>query len=153
METQVKSIFSKDLVTVRASDTLHEAERLMSNYSIRHLPVVDANDTLVGILSKSDFIALKHMDYGLKNLTVRTMMSSPVKTFPSSAKVRAVAQLFINKKISCALVAEGGEIVGIVTSEDLIKMLANKEELSAEAERIDLAELAEAGWISRTAMI
>ena len=152
METQIKNIFSKNLVTIRDTDTLHQADDLMNNYNIRHLPVVDATDTLVGILAKSDFIALKHVDSRLRDFSVKSLMSSPVKTVALSAKIKAVAQLFISKKISSSLILENGEIVGIVTSEDLIRMLANREDLCDESAQMDLAELASEGWISTTTL-
>ncbi|MEK6627316.1 MAG: CBS domain-containing protein [Bdellovibrionota bacterium] len=153
METQIKNIFSKNLVTLKDSDTLHQAEDLMNNHNIRHLPVTDANDTLVGMLSKSDFIALKHVDSRLREFTVKSLMSSPVKIVAANSKVKAVAQLFISKKINSALIVENKEVVGIVTSEDLIRLLAEREDLSSEAEKMDLAELASEGWISMTTLI
>ncbi len=152
METQIRNIYSKNLITLNESDTLHQAEELMNNHNIRHLPVIDSKDTLVGILSKSDFIALKHVDSRLREFTVKSVMSSPVKTVSANSKVKAVAQLFMSKKISSALILENGEVVGIITSEDLIRLLAEKEDLSAEAERMDMSDLASEGWISMTTM-
>lgn len=151
METHIKHIFKKDLVTLRDTDTLHQADELMNNYNIRHLPVVDDTNTLVGILAKSDFIGLKHVDSRMRDFSVKSLMSSPVKTVNITSKVKAVAQLFVNKKISCAMVSDGVEIVGIVTSEDLIRMLADPEEFSDELQ-MDLAELASEGWISTTTL-
>lgn len=152
METHVKHIFSKNLVTLRDTDTLHQAEDLMNNYNIRHLPVVDDTNTLVGILSKSDFIGLKHVDSRLRDFSVKSLMSSPVKTVDINAKVKAVAQLFVSKKISSCLIMDNGEVVGIVTSEDLIRMLANREESGDADQQMDLAELASEGWISATTL-
>lgn len=151
METHIRHIFKKDLVTLRDTDTLHEADELMNNYNIRHLPVVDDTNTLVGILAKSDFIGLKHVDSRMRDFSVKSLMSSPVKTVSLTAKVKAVAQLFVSKKISCAMVSDGVEIVGIVTSEDLIRMLADHEEFGDELQ-MDLAELASEGWISTTTL-
>ena len=152
MENQIKNICSKKLVTINESDSLHQADDLMNNHNIRHLPVVDADQTLVGILSKSDFVALKNLDSRLRQFTVKQVMSSPVKVVAANAKVKAVAQLFISKKISSALIIEADEIVGIVTSEDLIRLLADVEDISAEAEKMDLSELASSGWISMTTL-
>lgn len=150
MEKQLKNIYSKNLITIRESENLHDADELMNNYNIRHLVVVDESNTLVGILSKSDFIALKYVDSRLRNFTVKTMMSSPVKTIDRTAKIKTVAQLFISKKINCSLISDNGEIVGIVTSEDLIRILAEKDEFSESFAQLDLAELASEGWLGTT---
>ena len=152
METHIKHIFSKDLVILRDTDTLHQAEDLMNNHNIRHLPVVDNTDTLVGILAKSDYIGLKHVDSRLRDFSVKSLMSSPVVTVSITAKVKAVAQLFVSKKISSCLILENGEIIGIVTTEDLIKILANRKDFSDADLQLDLAELASEGWISATTL-
>ena len=43
--------------------------------------------------------------------------------------------------------------IGIVTSEDLIRLIADNDSLNAEAERMDLAALASEGWISSTTLM
>lgn len=146
MEKELKNIYSKNLITIRETETLHDADELMNNYNIRHLVVVDETNTLVGILAKSDFIALKYVDSRLRDFTVKSMMSSPVKAIDKTAKIKAVAQLFINKKINSSLISDNGEIVGIVTSEDLIKILAEKEYFKEAFAELDMAELLGEGW-------
>jgi CBS domain containing-hemolysin-like protein len=47
---------------------------------------------------------------------------------------------------------ENGEIAGIVTTEDLMKLLAKSESLKDEAERMDLLALADEDWISATSL-
>jgi predicted transcriptional regulator len=153
METQIKNILSKDLITVQETDSLQQAEDLMNNYNVRHLPVVDASRTLTGLLSRQDFSALRYVDSRLQQFKVKNFMSSPVISVGLNSKVKAVAQLFVAKKISSALIINNGEVAGIVTSEDLIKILAEAEDLSAEAEQMDLSELASEGWISSTTLL
>lgn len=151
MENKINRIYTKKLVSIKEGNTLAEAEDLMNNYNIRHLPVVDSEDILVGILSKSDFIGLKYADSRMSGFTVRDLMSSPVKAVAPDAKVRDVAKLFVDKKISCALVIKNDEAVGIVTSEDLLRLLAEKDS-SLVHEKLDLAAMADEGWISMTYM-
>ncbi|MFZ3230699.1 MAG: CBS domain-containing protein [Pseudobdellovibrio sp.] len=152
METQIKNIFSTNLITLKETDSLHNAESIMTNNNIRHLPIVDDENILVGILSRSDFIALKHVDSSLSKFKIQTLMSSPVKTLSITAKVKDVARLFITKKINSAVIVDHDDVVGIVTSEDLIQLLANSDTLSHETESMDLAELASEGWISMTTL-
>lgn len=152
METQIKNILTKKLITIAEDSNLSDADDLMNNYNIRHLPVVDSTDTLVGILSRSDYIALKYVDSRLAKFTVKNFMSTPVVVVSINSKIREVAQLFVNKKISSVIAIENGEAVGIVTSEDLIKLLAKNKEFASEVERLDLAALADEGWISMTAV-
>lgn len=152
MQTSVRNIYSSQLVTVKENAPLARAEELMNDYNIRHLPVVDAQDILVGMISKSDFIALKHNDSRYTERYVNEFMSKPVKAVKKTTTVKEVAQLFINKKISSVIVIDNDEAVGIVTSEDLIRLLADNADFMDEAEQLDLASLAEEGWISTTSM-
>lgn len=150
MENLIKKIYSNNLVTINESATLGEADDYMNNYNIRHLPVVDDENVLVGLISKSDYIALKFVDSRLKQFTVKEVMSSPVKAVSINTTVQDVARLFVSKKISSVIVVDKEEAVGIVTSEDLIRLLAEKPEVINEMEDLDLAALADEGWISNT---
>jgi CBS domain-containing protein len=152
MENKIKQIFSKNLVTVCESDSVADAEALMRRLSIRHLPVTDKEGYLVGLLSKSDYLAMLHLSIDLSSFKVKELMSHPVKTFSINAPVRSVAQTFVAQKINSALVMDKGEISGIVTSEDLLRLLAEKEETELDLDAIDLGALASDGWISATAL-
>ncbi|MBY0554048.1 CBS domain-containing protein [bacterium] len=153
MEANIKNIFSRRLVTIKADATLAEANDMMNNYNIRHLPVTDEKNTLVGLLSKSDFIALKYADSKMTSFKVKDVMSSPVKAVHKTATVKEVAKLFLNKKISSVLIVENDEAIGIVTTDDLIRLLADNVDFLNEAEQLDLASLADEGWISSTQYI
>jgi CBS domain-containing protein len=51
-----KSLMSSSLVTVRTFDSLDEAFDLVEEHHIRHLPVVDADGRLVGLLTQTDLL-------------------------------------------------------------------------------------------------
>ncbi len=152
MLMQIKNMYSKNLITIRESADLNSAEDMMNNYNIRHLPVVDDENNLVGMISKSDFVALKYVDSRLKSYTVKMFMSTPVKVVNKTTTIKQVAQLFIDKKINSVLVADENEVLGILTSEDLIRLLAEDSDYMNEAEQLDLAALADEGWISTTTL-
>lgn len=150
MESTIHRIYSGRVITVNENSALNEVEAKMNNYNIRHMPVVNDENFLVGLVSKSDYMALRFFESGLRQFLVKQVMSSPVKAVSKNTTVREVANLFINKKISSVVVVDNQEVVGIVTTEDLIKLLAEKPELTEESEQLDLAALAEEGWISNT---
>jgi len=152
MENKLKKIFSKNLITISSEDTIHEAEHIMKSRHIRHLPVIDRDGFLVGMLSKSDYMALQHLGIDLHSIKVRELMSSPVKTFSVNAPVKSVAQLFVAEKINSGLVMDNNEIIGIVTSQDLLQLLAETNELEDEIDKMDMGALASEGWISATSL-
>jgi CBS domain-containing protein len=53
-DTPVGEIASEDLVTVEPDDDLSDALKLMAQYQVRRLPVVEDNDRLVGVVSQAD---------------------------------------------------------------------------------------------------
>ena len=146
----INFIYTSKLVTVNENEELSQADDLMNNYNIRHLPVVDNAGVLSGILSKSDFIALKYVDSRLKNFKVKEVMTSPVKAVRNTSTVREIASLFLNRKISSVIVVANDEAVGIVTTEDLIRLLLKNLDAASEAQQLDLVALADDGWISNT---
>ena len=57
MTQTVSDLMTTNLFTVSTSSTLHDAHNLMKEKSIRHIPVVDENNLLVGILTQKIMIA------------------------------------------------------------------------------------------------
>ncbi len=55
-EMSVREIMSTPLITVHRDSTLQECSKLMREYRIHHLPVVDENGELVGMISATDFL-------------------------------------------------------------------------------------------------
>ena len=50
----VREVASRELVTIRPDENLSEALKLMASYQVRRLPVVDEDNTLVGVLAQAD---------------------------------------------------------------------------------------------------
>lgn len=148
METSIKKIFTKQVVSINHKAELNTANEMMNNYNIRHLPVVDDESYLVGIISKSDFNGLKYSDSRFSGFQVKDVMSSPVKMVSSSAKVSEVAEIMLSAKISCVLIAKDDDMIGILTTDDLLRLLVQTEALQAAMDEFDLEMLAEEGWIS-----
>ncbi|HEY8270401.1 MAG TPA: CBS domain-containing protein [Pseudobdellovibrionaceae bacterium] len=122
MITPVKKVMTKKLLTIPVGTSLFEAHEVMKENRIRHLPVVDATDDVLGILSQRDLNAIPDS----KNIPVEWMMSSPVEYVDQNISLRKAILLMLQKKISCLLIADEKEnAVGIVTTDDLLWHLAN----------------------------
>lgn len=152
LNAEVEKIYSKNLKCISQSASLADAEGMMNNYNIRHLPVLNENDELTGIVSKSDFIALKYVDSRLQRFKVQDFVSSPVRAVHLDTKLEKVIEFFINHKVSSVIVVDRREAVGILTTEDLLRFMLNRmaDESRGAHGQLDLALLAEEGWISST---
>lgn len=130
---KVKELMQTNVASLRDSDTLDVAEELMQVGWIRHLPVVTANDQLVGILTQRDLFkaslssalrataAERHR--WLAAVQVREVMTKEVKTIgPDSELEEAVGQILANKFGGLPVVS-GKKLVGMLTETDLLQYL------------------------------
>ena len=127
---RIDTVMSKEIIAVRVTDTLVESYDLMRSYSIRHLPVVDKAGKVVGIISDRDFKRALIGDceselfpYGS---IVSDYMQSPVRQVDFNTSLSQVIEIMIDEKISCVLVTEEGRVAGIISHEDLLRLLDEK---------------------------
>lgn len=119
MKIALKDHMTRKLVTIDKDATAGEALRLMNNFWIRHLPVLDeAEDYIVGMISERDLLRAPS-----SATPVYELMSTPIKTFSIDTPMKAVVEAMIEEKVSAYLISKDEEIVGIVTSEDLLVLL------------------------------
>jgi CBS domain-containing protein len=115
----IESVMSTALLTVRDTDTLAAAGERMEAAGIRHLPVSDAHNHVVGIISTRDLAA-----HGRKKTKrVGEVMSRDVKTVrPDDPADKAVALMIENKIGSLPVIDEEENLVGIVTETDFLQV-------------------------------
>ncbi len=104
--------------------TLATAHTLMQMHGIRHLPVLDAGK-LAGILSQRDLYfveALRATDQD--TVTVDEAMSQEAFSVRPESTVEEVALEMADRKYGCAVVMEGGRVVGVFTTTDALRALA-----------------------------
>lgn len=103
---------------------------------VRHLPVLEDNGRLVGILSQRDLFrgALAHaLGYGqhaqrkmLDSLLVKEVMSSDVMTTGPDTPLVEAARILLERKIGCLPVVEGEQLVDILTEADFVAIFGRK---------------------------
>lgn len=118
----VKSVMSAPPITVKPGTTLEEASRILIENGINHLPVVDENGKLIGIVTSWD-IARAVAKGGAK--TVDEIMTRKVITTTPEEPIEVAARKMDTHRISALPVVNShNQVVGIVSSEDLSKLLA-----------------------------
>ncbi len=108
-----------ELVKASLEESLESAYQKMQTHRIRHLPVIDDTNRIVGIISDRDIYKGAATSEG----KVQDFMSWPVKTVSYDTDLRIVIRRMIAEKISAFLITYENRITGIVTSEDLLKLL------------------------------
>ncbi len=134
---KVRELMQRRVTTIAPDDTLHVADGIMSMGRLRHLPVVSGG-ALVGILTHRDILRAPSTFVGfatdaravLKELRARDAMRREVVTIGAEATVQQAAELLLAHKVGCLPVLEGGALVGIVTTSDLLYAIVGPHELA-----------------------
>jgi CBS domain-containing membrane protein len=132
----VADIMTKDVLYLTEEDNLSQIGQTMERFSLRHLPVVDGG-RLIGLLTHRDVLRLAVSELAdndqvrnerqkrlVENTFVAKVMTRrPVTVFPDTPIVEA-AEVLVESKFGCLPVVDAhGNLVGIVTEHDFLKLL------------------------------
>ncbi|MGJ8744263.1 CBS domain-containing protein [Polaribacter sp.] len=128
----ISKIMATNLVTLNVNDDLVSAEKLFFKHKIKHIPVVQDKE-IIGMLSYSDIERISHSDInedktGIKSVvnntfTLEQVMAKNVMAVAPYTTIKEVAELLTTKGFHALPVIEDSELVGIVTTRDLVKYL------------------------------
>ncbi len=111
--------------TIAADESVSDAQVLMTEYQIRHLPVVEGEE-LVGILSLRDLHVMQCLkEVDLETLPVREVMSTDPYAVQIGTSLREVAINMNARKYGSTVVRDGNKVVGLFTTVDAMRVLAN----------------------------
>jgi CBS-domain-containing membrane protein len=146
MRSTVGDVMTADVVTVRTDATFKEIARVLITRKVSGLPVVDAEGTLVGVVSEADLLPkeeLKSATGERPELQLRAattarvkaggdtageLMSNPVATIASDASVVEAARTLAEHDIKRLPVVDHGRLVGIVSRADVLSVFLNSDE-------------------------
>lgn len=106
----------QNLVVVQPNATVDDVRRLMAEHRIRHVPVLDASGSLLGLVAQTDVLLAsnngpRHVD---------EVMVRDLETVDERSNVRHAALLMLRRKRSCLPVMRDGELRGLVTDADFL---------------------------------
>ena len=122
----IKKYMTKSPHTIGADQTLEFASEKMGKHRIRHLPVLKGGK-LLGIISDRDIRlveALESVDPSF--LIVQDVMVTDVYAVTPDTPLKTVASKMASKKYGSAVVMEKDKVVGIFTTIDALKALADQ---------------------------
>lgn len=146
--TRIHELMSRHVVTVGAEASCHDAVGLLARNRIRHLPVVDGDGRLCGIVTDRDLrhhlfdpevfpaIGTEPVEQLLSKVTVGEVMSSPVTSIDARAGLDEAARVMRDEGLGSLPVLEQGRVVGIVTETDLLRHIVGADACCAEVESI-----------------
>ena len=140
MPVLVKHIMTTPVVTLFAEQTLPLAEDIMTNKHLRHLPVVDDAQRLVGLVSHRDLLAAKISS--LTGLTedqrrarqdevrVRQVMTEDLWRVHPDTFASVAGRTLLDHRYGCLpVVGDGDVVIGIITERDFLRFAIKQLEL------------------------
>ena len=128
---------SRNPIAIAPEASIQEAIELMKEHSIRHLPVVDGEERLVGWVSDTDLRGV-FMASMIEELTVGDVMIADPITVSSSDVLEQAALLITKHKIGGMPVLEDGKLVGIITVVDILEAFVDIMGVLGSSSRLDV---------------
>jgi CBS domain-containing membrane protein len=130
-ERLVRDLMTAHVFTLRENDRLIDLEELMSSKHVRHVPVVNRDGELLGLVSHRDLARgilgrVDDLPIGveediLRRRRVGEIMVTEPETIEPDTSLRDAAEIMLEDKIGCLPVTEGTHLVGILTEADFVR--------------------------------
>ncbi len=138
-------------ITISSDASFYEARNLIHEKGVRHLPVVDKNNALVGIVTDRDIreaapsdatlLSVQELNYLLGKLKVSSFMTPKDKliTITPDTIIEEAVQLMHDHKIGCLPILENGKLYGLFTETDALDHLVDIFGFKQKGTRLTLA--------------
>jgi CBS domain-containing protein len=119
---RVEDLMSTALITAGPADTVTDVDFEMKLANVRHIPIVDRQGRLVGIVSQRDILRAMALTRDVP-LPMRQVMTTRVHTVQLDTPAAHAAALMLEHKIgSLPVLGEDGQLSGIVTESDFVRL-------------------------------
>lgn len=115
-----RDIMTRTVLTIQPEATAQEVAQLLAEYRISGVPVVDARDNIIGIVTEADIISKVTRE----GLTVADLMSREVITVDEEMSASDIAALLTERRIKRVPVVREGKLSGIVSRGDIVRAVA-----------------------------
>ncbi len=129
---KVKDLMTSPVFSIKESASLHSARALMDLQRIRHIPIVSVDNEFTGLVTHRDILSAtisqlaeldeetqKEIDAGIP---IHEIMRTDIATVETETSLKTAAEILLNNKYGCLPVADNGELVGIVTEADFLRL-------------------------------
>lgn len=133
---KVKDIMSRKLITLYDLNNLLQLKNIIELDNINHFPVVNKNRELVGLITKNDYLnisisRLTELEKGTiddmyKHILIKNVMKTKIITTSPETLLEKAALSMAQYRIGCLPVIDGKFLVGIITRNDFLKVLFEK---------------------------
>ena len=130
---KVSDVMQEHPVTAREDESIDAVAQLLSEYNVRHLPIVDQDGNVQGIVSDRDLLkvvwkvspglALRRAENAWSHRRVSEIMSKTPETVDAETELVDAGLTLLENKFGALPVVEGGRLVGIITESDFVRLV------------------------------
>jgi CBS domain-containing membrane protein len=129
---KVKDIMTTEVFVLHSTQTLELVRSLMRIKHVRHVPIVEQDNTFVGLITHRDLLAqtISHLaevdedeqEYLDRHIHIMNIMETDVLTVDPEMDVCSAISLLLDHKYGCLPVVSNGKLVGIATEADFLNL-------------------------------
>ena len=136
-DVKIEDVMSSPVVTVKDTDTVLAATKLMKKNEIGCVVVVDKSDKPLGLMTERDVVRrVAALDLLPSKIKAANTMTKPLGTIDPSSNVTDAAKKMREMKVRRLVVVQGGKVKGIITSNDIVDMMPALIDVVAEKSQI-----------------
>ncbi len=132
---RVRDLMTPNVYSLTIKDDLYAAQNLMDEHNVRHLPVVDDDMELVGLVTtrdllraaspRDDDLPIEMREARMHSESIAEWMTEEVATVQPDDELAEAAQVLLENKFGCLPVVEGSRLAGILTEADFVRYFAS----------------------------
>ncbi len=105
---------------VKVSSTWRETAKIMAEYEMKSIPVVDDNKGLVGLITEYDILGPVAGEKDVKNIKAGDIVSRDIQVISADTPAMEVLKIFDDKRVFKILVTENGALKGVIVKHDVL---------------------------------
>lgn len=132
---KVADVMTREVFTLTKNDVLADLDNLIRRKMIRHVPIVDKDGYLEGIVSQRDYLRFAIPDFSDSqykdkeilngNVKINEVLTPNPKTITEDMLLSEAAAILVGHKFGSLPVVSGKKLVGIITESDFVRLFAD----------------------------
>ena len=118
MNAKVSDLMTEQVMTANPHQKVGHVREVMQTHAVNCMPVVDSEGAPVGIVTSTDVLNAEK-----EGTPISRIMTEKVYTVPQYGDVSLAARVMRNHKIHHVLVTHEGQLIGIISSFDLLRLV------------------------------
>ncbi len=147
MKLRVKDLMTTDVVTASPGDSVATVRNLMYRHWVRHIPVVDGEGALVGLVTYRDLLRRSLIERSdrpvwveqeeLERIEADAVTQHVVDAVTPATALEDAGRSLLESRRGCLAVVEDGRLVGMLSEADFVRYLVEQLESSPEPQSTD----------------